>query len=159
MKTATVISRKNPATTTATTTTGNKAVGPLVADLQKAQMELAGFVMGLQATVKAGGLEALVPVLNASPLLEAMGHIIMDWMLLDMAVLAQSKLDELVTSKGVNAEDTKELRAFIGDNEEAKFLYGKVKSAEWFSNNMLPHANAIFDSIKKKDVSAMKIIF
>ncbi len=138
---------------------GHKAVGSLVGELQKTQMKLAEFVMGLQATVKAGGLEALVPVLNACPLLEAMGHITVNWMLLDMAVMAQAKLDELVEAKGVNAEDGKALREFIADNDEAKFLYGKVKSAEWFTKNMLPHANAIFEAIKNKDLSAMKVIF
>ncbi|GAG04295.1 unnamed protein product, partial [marine sediment metagenome] len=138
---------------------GHETLGPLVAELEKAQMKLAEAVMGFPATMKAGGLEAVTPILNATPFLEAMGHVCVSWVLQDMAILAQSKLDALLEQKGIDASDKKAYRAFLEDNDEAKFFYGKVQSAAWFTHNILPHAHAILGTIKSKDVSAMKVIF
>lgn len=133
-------------------------MGEAFAKLEKAQMEMAMAVMGIQQSVKQGGFEALVPLLQASNFLEAAGHIVVSWMLLSQAVLAANRLNGMIAEKGVDANDKKAVRAFIEAGEEATYYYNKTQSAYWFVNNRLPIASAVFEMMKNKDLSAMKAI-
>lgn len=133
-------------------------MGEAFVKLEKAQMELAMAVMGIQQSVKQGGFEALVPLLNACNFLEAMGHIVVSWMLLSQAVLAANRLNGMIAEKGVDANDKKAVRAFIEGSEEATYYYNKTQSAYWFVNNRLPISSAVFEMMKNKDLSAMKAI-
>lgn len=126
--------------------------------IAEAQNWLASTVMEFQTMGKSGDpMKMIVPVLNASPFLDMFGHVVVSHLLLDMAALAQEKFDALCAEKGVT--DGKSQRALVEDNDEAKYLYGKIQSAVWFINNMLPEAEAIQKSIKTGDNSAMKIVF
>jgi alkylation response protein AidB-like acyl-CoA dehydrogenase len=133
--------------------------GPLVKELEKAQNALAETVMGFQMTMAEGGMNMLLPVLNAKPFLDAMGHITLTWVLIDMAIMCQDKFEALCAAKKVATSDKKAVRAFIEENDEAKFYYGKIQSANWFAANMLPQSYAVFETIKAKDLSAMKVVF
>ncbi|MCZ7585375.1 MAG: acyl-CoA dehydrogenase C-terminal domain-containing protein [Deltaproteobacteria bacterium] len=137
---------------------GVERLAGVAAGLEKSQAKLAETVMGFQGAMASGNSEAVWPVLSATPFLEAMGHVTVAWFLADMAVMAQGKLDALCADKGVDAADRKAYRAFLGENDEAKFLDGKVQSAIWFANNVLPEADGIFKSIGTKDLSALQVV-
>ena len=136
----------------------NEKLAALGVKLEEAQGWLAGLVMEIGQMAKSKDpAQMIVPVLNATPFLEMMGHVVIAHMLLDQAMKAQEMLDTICGEKG--CEDGKARRALIQDNDEAKYLYGKVQSATWFIENYLPHVEAIMKSIKAKDTSAMKMVF
>lgn len=101
--------------------------------------------------------EFYVPFLNAYPYLEMFGHIWGSQLLLDMALVADEKLEKIFKEKGADSADKK--RALINDHADAKYYFGKIKSAQWFVENILPHAKAIAEQIANKDTSAMDIVF
>ncbi|MDP8222359.1 MAG: acyl-CoA dehydrogenase [Candidatus Lernaella stagnicola] len=136
----------------------DEGLGDLVKKLQKAQEALAGTVMGMAGYMKKETFnEKIVPVLQARPFLDMFGHILMSHLLLEMAFIAQEKLNALFAEKGV--EDDAAKKALIKDNDEAKFLWGKMMSAKWFVNNILPEAFVIADYFKTNDLSALEIEF
>jgi len=69
----------------------------------------------------------------ASLFLEVVGDVVMAWMLLWRAVVASSKLNELVGDPG--SEATLER---ISQNKNASFYHGQIKSAEYFIGTILP---------------------
>ena len=69
----------------------------------------------------------------ASPFLDAMGDVIVAWMLLWRAVVARPALDKLTgDAKG------EELKKLIDKNKNAAFYAGQIKSAEYFIEAVLP---------------------
>jgi alkylation response protein AidB-like acyl-CoA dehydrogenase len=136
----------------------HEKLGSFVKKLQKAQETLAGTVMGMPAYMKKETFnEKILPILQARPFLDMFGHILMSQLLLEMGVVAQEKLDALFAEKG--AADADAQKALVKENEEAKYLFGKVKSAEWFVSNILPESFVIADYFKTNDLSALEIEF
>lgn len=70
---------------------------------------------------------------HATPFLEAMGDVIMGWMLLWRAMVAAPKLNELVGGLDVGARAEK-----INKNKSAAFYEGQLKSSEYFIHSILP---------------------
>ena len=69
----------------------------------------------------------------ASPLLEAMGDVIMAWMLLWRAAVAKPALEKIVGDAEGDARLEK-----IQKNKNAAFYEGQLKSAEYFIQSILP---------------------
>ena len=78
-------------------------------------------------------------------------------MLLWQAKIANEKLDMLVKNKGVDPTDWVKWAEFINENPDAAFYSGKIASAKYFINNILPKADAIAKAIKTEDLSIMEI--
>ncbi len=128
------------------------------AKLEEAQGWIASLVMEFGQMGKSGDPgQMIVPILNAVPFLNMFGHLVITELLCDQAILAQQMLDDYCKEKG--AADSKAVRKLIEENDEAKYLYGKVQSAKWFTNNMLPEVEALMKAMKNKDLSAMKMVF
>jgi hypothetical protein len=69
----------------------------------------------------------------AHPLLEATGDVVMAWMLLWRANVAQPPLDEILNRSNANSLDE-----ILGASKNAAFYHGKVTTAEFFINTLLP---------------------
>jgi len=69
----------------------------------------------------------------ATPFLDVMGDVIMAWMLLWRAVVAQPALEELIGN--AQGEDLDKL---VEKNKNAAFYAGQIKSAEYFIEAVLP---------------------
>ena len=92
----------------------------------------------------------LVPLTNAYPFLMLMGKVVCAWLLLWQARVAQENLEKTSQGKELDAE-------FIRENREAAFYAGKLASAKYFINHVLPEADAACTAIKSEDLSVMEI--
>ncbi len=81
------------------------------------------------------------PMLYATPFLEMMGQMLVAWMLLEQATIADQKL-----SAGISR-----------DSADGRFYAAKVATAVFFATNVLPQALATADIIKRLDRSALDI--
>ena len=115
--------------------------------------------IGKVATDLAMGLreDMAYSLLNASPLLEAFGHVVTAYYLLDGAVTAQSALKKIYEKTGASDDEAK--RKLLGDNSEAAFYHGRICSARFFVSNILPHTHANIAAIGTGDHSALETVF
>lgn len=130
-------------------------LGAYVQKLEKARDMLSQIVMHFQKI----GIEGDVyyPVLCATPFLDLFGTIVLSFLLLDQAVVADRKLSALFESAGAIPLESK--RQLIADNADARFYDGKLQSMHFFVDTQLPHAHAIGEAILSNDRSPLEINF
>jgi hypothetical protein len=97
------------------------------------------------------------PVLHACPYLEMFGDVVVAYLLLDQAVIAQEKLDAVCKEKGADSEEAK--KSLYEKDDEAKFYWGKLCSADFFTTQILPRVDARAESIQSESRSALEAIF
>jgi len=93
--------------------------------------------------------------LYAYPYLELFGDVIVGWLLIWQAVIAQDKLTKLAEEKGIKKPDG--LEKLVTENADAAFYSGKVASARYFVSTVLSLANAKAQVIKNADKAALEI--
>jgi len=76
--------------------------------------------------------------LYATQYLELFGDVIVGWLLLWQAVIAQKALDKIISSKGIDG--TKGLETLFAENADAAFYNGKLASARYFVSNVVSQA-------------------
>jgi hypothetical protein len=99
----------------------------------------------------------LIPIGNAYPFLNLMAIVVSSWMLVWQAAIAQKKLDALASEKGIDPSDWEKWARFIADNPDASFYAGKVTTAKFYLNHILPEADAIAKAIRSEDMSIMEM--
>ena len=114
------------------------ALPELAPDVQAAINTLAEVAMLFAASGKAG--KFLIPVANAYPFLMLMGQVVMAWLLLWQAGVAQEKL-----------------AAPDGGGADKAFFTGKLATARYFIKHVLPEVDAVAKAIKSEDLSMMEI--
>ena len=95
------------------------------------------------------------PVMYATPYMEAFGHVVVGWLLAEQLVIADKKLEAMCKEKG--AADDKAKKQLIEDNNDAAFYAGKIRSATFFIDFYLPHADAIVTTIKSENRDMLEI--
>ena len=130
-------------------------VGDLVKKFADAKDVLAQTAMNFGQMAQGG--EFLLTVLNATPFLEMFSEVVISQLLAEQACIASDKLDAIFAEKG--ADDEAAQKALIADNDEARFYYGKIQSAKWYINNVLPNVKAKAEAFENKDSSALDIVF
>ena len=133
----------------------HEMAGPYVKKLADARDKLSQVVMGFQKAGMEG--DFYYPVINATPFMEMFGHIVVSYLLLDMAVLADKKLNAIFKEAGASDDEAK--AKIIEDNPDARFYAGKVHSMRFFVETTLPHIHAIAESIMSGDRSPLEINF
>jgi len=83
----------------------------------------------------------MIPVGNAYPFLMMMGKVVMGWLLLWEAGVAQEKLNELSEMTGANSA----------------FYIGKISAARFFIKHVLPEVEGTVKAIKSEDLSMIEI--
>jgi hypothetical protein len=96
-----------------------------------------------------------VPVLYAKPYLDLFGDVVMGFMLIWQAHVADRRLQEIYRDHQV--EDEAQRQALLQTNRSAAFYYGKVASARFFSNNVLTQVSAKARAIMNCDKSPLDI--
>ncbi|OGP59444.1 MAG: hypothetical protein A2V67_07490 [Deltaproteobacteria bacterium RBG_13_61_14] len=86
------------------------------------------------------------PVLAATPYLTAFGHLCLGWLLGEQLILATQKLNALFQEKG--AKDDAAKKKVVESLNEAAFYLGKIHSAKFFIDSVLPEVDAIGAYIK-----------
>jgi alkylation response protein AidB-like acyl-CoA dehydrogenase len=126
-----------------------------VARLEKAKDTLAHVTINF-GKMGAGG-DMVYPVLNACTYLEMFGDVTVAFLLLEQAVIAQEKFDAICKEKGADSEEAR--KSLCEDDAEAKFYWGKLCSAEFFTTQILPRVNARAESIEAESRSALEVVF
>jgi alkylation response protein AidB-like acyl-CoA dehydrogenase len=93
--------------------------------------------------------------LYAYPYTELFGDVIVGWLLIWQAVIAQAKLTKLAEEKGMSEPD--ELAKLVEENADAAYYSGKVASARFFVSTVLSLATAKAQVIKTADKAALEI--
>ena len=93
--------------------------------------------------------------LYAYPYLELFGDVIIGWLLMWQAVIAQDRLTQLAEEKGISEPDG--LAKLVVENGDAAFYSGKMASARYFGNTVLSLARAKAEVIKTADKAALEI--
>jgi len=96
-----------------------------------------------------------VPVLYAKPYLDLFGDVVMGFMLLWQAHLADRRLQEIYRDHGVT--DEKSRRRLLEENRSAAFYFGKIASARFFMSQVLTLAPGRARGIMTNDLSPMEI--
>ena len=133
----------------------NPAFKEEIASIKKA-LDQVGQVTMKFAEWGMGG-DILRPQLHAMSYLYNLGDVFVAYLLIDQAILALSKLEEIWKAQGAADEEKKS--KICSENDEARFLEGKVKSARFFVSSLLPQATARAKTILSEDVSALKVRF
>lgn len=121
----------------------------LVEQVDKGKNTLGDVAMSLGAL---GKEDINVALQGATPFLEMFGHVEVARLLTHQALIADEKLQALLSETGASLED------LVKSNEEARFLDAKIKTAQFFAANTLPHAVALAKSIKAGDRSALDVV-
>lgn len=127
--------------------------GPAIGKLEQAKNTLINVSMHF-AKVAAGG-DPLYAMLHATPYLELFGEVELAYLLLDQAIIAREKLQAIFQKAGATTEDDQ--ARVINDQPEAAFYSGKVHTAEFFVNNILPHVQGTATTILSGNRSALAI--
>ena len=122
----------------------------LIAELDEAKNKLAEVTMHFGMK---GKENPIYPISYATPYLEMFGEVTFGFLLLEMAVLAQKKLEEIYAEKG--AGDTDAQKALLDEHEDAAFYHGKVQSARFFITQILPGVYAKARSAMTEDISML----
>jgi len=101
----------------------------------------------------------LTVLFNATPYLELFGDVLLGYLLMQQAVIAHNKLNELLKEKGIDPSKKRKMRKLLKDDREARYLDGKIKTAKFFCHKVLPLAQGKAAAIKEDDLSAMEVVF
>ena len=93
-------------------------------------------------TALAGNMK--FPVLNATEYLEAFGHALVGYLLAEQLVIAEEKFESICKEKGCDAGARADL---VEESDEAAFYAGKIHSACFFIDKVLPRVDAIAKGI------------
>ncbi|MGV8081100.1 MAG: acyl-CoA dehydrogenase [Syntrophales bacterium] len=130
-----------------------------MADSVQASANLLGeMAMFFAASGKAG--KFMIPVANAYPFLMMMGKVVLGWLLLWEAGVAEEKLQALCRENGVDPADLFKMfegHDLLKNNGDAAFYQGKIAAAKYFIRHVLPEVDAAAQSIRSEDLSMLEI--
>ncbi len=107
---------------------------------------------------KNGADNPLMPILNATTYLDLMGSVVMGWLLLEQALIAWPKLEDICKAKGIDPADAKAVRALAEDDPDAQYFLGKIKVAQFNTRRNVALGKAKADIMKSGDQSAMEAV-
>ncbi len=113
-----------------------------------------------QTTVKLSVLgreDMLAALVQATPYLRMFGHVACAYEMGKQAVVANEKLQALHAAKGADTDEARQ--ALYEANADANFYQGKLVTARFFMNNILPDIYGLEKALTSKDRSALDIRF
>ena len=132
--------------------------GPFAAEVtavSKARDALAQTAMNFSQLMMKG--EVGYAALHATPFLQMFGDTVVAWLLLRQAIKAQQLFDAYM-QKYEGHELDGELGQVLADDKEARFLHGKIATANFFIHQILPRVRARQASVKSDDRSALNVV-
>ena len=97
-------------------------------------------------------------MLNAVPIMDCFGALLGGGFLLQQAILADHRLQILLTERGIDPEDAEGLRAFLTENERATQLHNKIQSAVLFNHRAVPPAVGQLVAAESNENASMEAI-
>ena len=131
----------------------NPEFSKLAAIQEEASNAMADLAMFFAQAGKSGGF--ILPILNACKFLEIMGDVLVGHFLLEGAGIADAKLKAIYEAKG--ADSVGKQKALQREDKEAAFYSGRIGSAKYFIQDVLPAIKARCESIKLGDKTALEM--
>ena len=132
----------------------NAALGKVSATLEEASNACLEVAMFFAAAGKGG--DFMAPIYNANKYLDIFGDIVVGYLLLDGAGIAQEKLNAMYEEKGLNSLGKQ--KGLQREDQEAAFYAGKIASAQFFANEIMTTVKARCEAIKAGDKSALELV-
>lgn len=123
--------------------------------LARHKEQLEAVTMGFAAQQMSGDMD--YPLLSATPYLRMFGNVVIAWQLLQQAAVAHRALEKLCEEQG--ASDAESKRKLCEEHSKAKFYDNKLKTAAFFTTNILSENDWIAAAIGSGDRSALEIHF
>lgn len=132
----------------------NAELGKAAAALEEASNACFEVAMFFAAAGKGG--DFIAPIYNAGKYLDIFGDMVVGYLLLDAAGVAQEKLNAMYDEKGLTTIGKQ--KGLQRENQDAAFYAGKIASAKFFANEALTTVKARCEAIKANDKSAMELV-
>ena len=107
-----------------------------------------------QEVIQNRGMEGVA--LYATPFLMFFSSVTAGWLLLEQAVIASEKYENIKKDKGVNQFNITDL---LSTNEDAVFYYNKIKTVGYFVECIIPKFEVLITGGKKQNYDALDVIF
>ena len=130
-------------------------LGKHVALLSEAKDVQAQTTMTLGTKGMSGELH--YPLLYATPYIFMFGHVACAYFILNQAILAHDKFQEICKEKG--AQDDMARRKLAEEHADARFYFNKIQTAKFFVTNILPGVYGIAKAVESEDVSPLQAVF
>jgi alkylation response protein AidB-like acyl-CoA dehydrogenase len=104
---------------------------------------------------KGMGGDTAYPVMYATPYIEAFGHVAVAWLMAEQLLIADRKFNAICEEKGAADDEAK--AKLVEELDEAAFYKGKLHSATYFIDFVLPHTQAIVETIKSDNRDMLEI--
>ncbi len=130
-------------------TRNHEFLGPyatIVEQSYKALQEAIEHINGLMAKGEIGA-----SLLEASPLLEIFGDVLLGWFHLWQAEVAHKKHTQLCEEAGATTPEDRQ--ALIKQNPEVAFLHGKLTTAKFYICRLLPLVSAKVEGLMRKETA------
>ena len=110
--------------------------------------------MNSQEVIKTHGMEGVA--LYATPFLMFFSSVTAGSLLLEQAVTAVKKIDQIKIDKGIG---DREYLDFMEENEDALFYANKIKTTRYFVDGIIPQFDALLAGVKKQNYEALGFTF
>ena len=133
---------------------GHAELGPYAAGVAKGlewlqdALQHVGSLVG-KGKVKEGFLEA-------TPLLEIFGDVLLGWFHLWQAEVAHERLSAALGEAGATSEEDR--KALVRKNPEVAFLDGKIRSARYYIGRLLPAVQGKVAGLKNVETSPLELL-
>lgn len=97
----------------------------------------------------------MIPILNASPYMDAFGDLLLGHFLLQAGAISQEKLNKIFEENGADTKGKR--RALVHENADVAFYEGKVASAKFFAVEVLSQVKAKCAAMKAADKVTIEI--
>lgn len=133
---------------------GHSELGQQFAMLGEAKDILVQTTMTVGTKAMTGDM--VYPLLFATPYLFMFGHVTCTHFILQQAVVAYDKLQNLYADKNIQDDEGK--AKLVQEHEDAKFYHNKIQTAKFYAANILPEVYGIARSIESEDKSPMEAV-
>jgi alkylation response protein AidB-like acyl-CoA dehydrogenase len=131
----------------------NETLASALKSLAEQNQRLQEITMNFAMQQMQGDME--YPLLSATPYLRIFGNVVVGWLLLEQAVVADRALAELYEETGAKTPEARaELTRKQGD---AQFYDNKIKTARFYASNMLSQNAHLAAAIQSADRSALEM--
>jgi len=131
----------------------NESIGKACKELSKSKDVISEIAMHLGGLSMGGQIE--LSMSHSVTLLMSLGHVIITWLLLWQAKIADEKINEIYKDSGAEDDDAKYKVA--SENDNASFYAGKIAAANFFTFNVLPEIYANKMLVMSGDTSVITL--
>lgn len=131
----------------------HKVLGKTVQTWGETCERMTDMAMGMQSMLEARGMEGAA--LYATPFLMFISGLTAGYFYLQQGLLAADKLEAI---KAENKVEEANLTDFLKENTDARFYYNKVKSVQFFVNNVIPTWESAATPIQRRDYTVLDMM-